>query len=99
MVESDVIDSPGPSPSEGRNELIKRVKGTSQRSSSVASQNRAAVKEEPADINRGVQAERAGHLTVGTDIFYKFPKGSKDVEGEGIHNIIKKVWQEKKPYV
>ncbi len=99
IVESDVIDSPGPSPSDGRAELMKRVKGTGQRSSSVASQNRATVKEEPVDANRGVQAERAGNLTVGIDVFYKFPKGSKEVEGEGIHGIIKKIWQEKKPCV
>ena len=99
IVESDVIESPGPSPSDARNEMMKRVKGTSQRSSSVASQSRAVVKEEPSDVSRGVQAERAGTLTVGTDVFYKFPKGSKELEGEGIHGIIKKVWQEKKPYV
>src|ERR1700761_7857453 len=40
-IDSDVVDSPGPSPGEGRAEVLKRVKGTSQRSSSTASQNRA----------------------------------------------------------
>ena len=100
IVESDVIvDSPGPSPNDGRPDVLKRVKGASQRSSSVASQSRAAAasKEDGAEINRGIQAERAGQLTVGTEVFYKFPRGAKEPEGEGIHGIIKKVWQEKKP--
>ncbi|KAI9871925.1 MAG: hypothetical protein M1823_008313, partial [Watsoniomyces obsoletus] len=43
IVESDVVvDSPGPSPSDGRPDILKRIKGTSQRSSSVASQSRVA---------------------------------------------------------
>ena len=99
IVESDVImDSPGPSPSDGRPDLLKRVKGASQRSSSVASQNRAvAVPKDEGELNRGFQAEKAGQLLVGTEVFYKFPKGSKEPEGEGIHVIIKKVYQDKKP--
>ena len=100
IVESDVItDSPGPSPSDVRPDM-KRVKGASQRSSSVASQNRAAiVLKEDTETNRGMIAEKAGQLTVGTEVFYKFPRGSKEPEGEGIHGIIRKVWQDKKPYV
>lgn len=99
IVESDVVvDSPGPSPSEGRPDLLKRVKGASQRSSSVASQNRAvAGPKDDGELNRGVQAEKAGQLVVGTEVFYKFPRGSKEPEGEGIHVIIKKVYQDKKP--
>lgn len=100
LVESDVIaDSPGPSPAEGRPDMLKRVKGTTQRSSSVASQSRAAAasKDEGAETNRGIQAEKAGQLTIGTEVFYKFPRGAKEPEGEGIHGIIKKVWQDKKP--
>ncbi len=99
IVESDVIvDSPGPSPSDGRPDLLKRVKGASQRSSSVASQNRAvAPPKDDGELNRGVQAEKAGQLVVGTEVFYKFPRGSKEPEGEGIHVIIKKVWPDKKP--
>ena len=100
IVESDVIaESPGPSPSDSRPDMLKRVKGAAQRSSSVASQSRAAAasKDDGVETNRGIQAERAGQLTVGTEVFYKFPRGAKEPEGEGIHGIIKKVWQDKKP--
>ena len=101
VVESDVIaDSPGPSPSDTRAEPshLKRLKGTSQRSSSTASQNRVPVsKDDAGETNRGLAAERAGQLTVGTEVFYKFPKGSKEPEGEGTHGFIKRVWQDKKP--
>ena len=96
IVESDVIESPGPSPSDSRSAL-GRVKGQAQRSSSVSSQNRVAVKEDPGEINRGVRAERDGHLVIGTDVFYKFPKGSKELEGEGIHAIIRKIFPDRKP--
>ncbi|RMZ76976.1 hypothetical protein DV738_g4583, partial [Chaetothyriales sp. CBS 135597] len=111
IVEPELVDSPGGgtngvgsaggghSPNEARNELMKRVKATnSQRSSSVASQTRATVKEESADGKSAVLAGgTAPHLAVGVEVFYKFPKGSKEVEGEGIHGIIKKVWHDKKP--
>lgn len=104
VVESDVIvESPGPSPGDGRLEMMKRVKGTSQRSSSTASQNRAAAataKDEGAEVHRGLQAEKAGQLIAGTEVFYKYPKDQQEQEeGVGIHGIIKKVWQEKKPWV
>lgn len=101
VVEVEVaIESPGPSPGDGRLEMMKRVKGTSQRSSSTASQNRAAAtaKDEAVDPHKGVQAERAGQLVAGTEVFYKYPKDQvEQEEGVGIHGIIKKVWQEKKP--
>ncbi|RMZ75396.1 hypothetical protein DV737_g5321, partial [Chaetothyriales sp. CBS 132003] len=100
IVEPEVVESPGAShsPSEVRNELMKRVKGTSQRSSSVASQTRATVKEESADGKLAAPASSATpQLAVGVDVFYKFPKGGKEVEGEGIHGFIKKVWHDKKP--
>ncbi|KEF55291.1 uncharacterized protein A1O9_08945 [Exophiala aquamarina CBS 119918] len=101
VVESDAaVESPGPSPGDGRLEMIKRVKGTSQRSSSTASQNRAAAsaKDDGVEIHRGVQAEKAGQLIAGTEVFYKYPKDQQEQEeGVGIHGIIKKVWQDKKP--
>ncbi|KIV97730.1 hypothetical protein B0A52_06126 [Exophiala mesophila] len=93
-------ESPGPSPGDGRLEMMKRVKGTSQRSSSTASQNRAAAsgKDDGVELHKGIQAERAGQLVAGTEVFYKYPKDQADQEeGVGIHGIIKKVWQEKKP--
>jgi hypothetical protein len=109
-IDSDVVDSPGPSPGEGRAEVLKRVKGTSQRSSSTASQNRApsAIREDGAETNPGLQAERNGQLIPGVDAFYKYPdlkvpKDSKDqkaqdeLEGVGIHVIIKKVLQDRRP--
>ncbi|KAL6248059.1 hypothetical protein RBB50_005407 [Rhinocladiella similis] len=101
VVESDVVvESPGPSPGDGRLEMMKRVKGATQRSSSTASQNRAAAatKDEGAEVHKGVQAERTGQLVAGTEVFYKYPKDQQEQEeGVGIHGIIKKVWQDKKP--
>ncbi|KIX97284.1 uncharacterized protein Z520_06736 [Fonsecaea multimorphosa CBS 102226] len=99
-VDSEAVESPGPSPGDGRLEMMKRVKGTSQRSSSTASVNRAAttVRDDGGETNKGLQAERAGTLVAGTEVFYKFPKDHQEQEeGVGIHCIIKKVWQDKKP--
>ena len=94
-------DSPGPSPSETRSDLLKRVKGTGQRSSSVGSARSGVTPriEEPPEANRGLAAEKAGLLIIGVEVFYKFPKGSGDDLGAGIQCIIKKVWHEKKPCV
>lgn len=100
IVESDVIsDSPGPSPSDSRIDVLKRGKIAAQRSSSVASQGRSGtvIKDETAETNRGLQAEKAGQLIVGAEVFYKFLKHSADDLGVGIQCVIKKVWQEKKP--
>ena len=83
---------------------MKRVKGTSQRSSSTASQNRAVagIRDDGADTNMGIQAERNGSLVPNTEVFYKYPdKDPKDQkapdEGVGIHVIIKRVLQDRKP--
>ncbi|KIW94870.1 uncharacterized protein Z519_04848 [Cladophialophora bantiana CBS 173.52] len=99
-VDSEAVDSPGPSPGDGRLEMMKRVKGTSQRSSSTASQSRAAsnVRDDGGETHKGLQAERAGQFVAGAEVFYKFPKDQQEQEeGVGIHGIIKKVWQDKKP--
>ncbi|KIW58536.1 hypothetical protein PV05_03046 [Exophiala xenobiotica] len=101
IVESDiVVESPGPSPGDGRLEMMKRVKGATQRSSSTASQNRAtsSTKDDGVEPHKGLQAEKAGQLVAGTEVFYKYPRDLQEQEeGVGIHGIIKKVWLEKKP--
>lgn len=96
-----VVESPGPSPSETRTDVLKRVKGTTQRSSSVASAARSAAPriDDGPDNNRGLIAEKAGQLVIGTEVFYKLPKGTPEEEGAGIQCIIKKIYHEKKPYV
>lgn len=98
-VDSDAVpDSPGPSPSEARSDVVKRLKASNQRSSSVGSRSGAGTRtEDSAETNKGVLAERAGQLVVGTEVFYKFPKGSGDDLGAGIQCIIKKVWHDKRP--
>src|SRR6201999_2236916 len=109
-IDSDAIDSPGPSPGDGRSELMKRVKGTSQRSSSTASQNRApsSIRDDAAETNVGLQAEKNGQLKPEVDAFYKYPdpkvlkdtkdqKAQDELEGVGIHVIIKKVLQDRRP--
>ncbi|KAK7896944.1 hypothetical protein LTR67_004832 [Exophiala xenobiotica] len=102
IVESDVVvESPGPSPGDGRLEMMKRVKGAAtQRSSSTASQTRApsSTKDEVVEPHKGVLAEKTGQLVAGTEVFYKYPRDLQEQEeGVGIHGIIKKVWLEKKP--
>jgi hypothetical protein len=92
ILESDLPTegSATPTATEPRVEIIKRTKGASQRSSSQASQNRtASVKES------SVETKLSETLTVGTEVFYKLQAGDKD-EGVGQHQIIKKVWQDKK---
>jgi hypothetical protein len=102
IVESDVVvESPGPSPGDGRLEMMKRVKGAAtQRSSSTASQTRApsSTKDDGVEPHKGLQAEKTGQLVAGTEVFYKYPRDLQEQEeGVGIHGIIKKVWLEKKP--
>lgn len=98
-----VADSPGPSPSESKKDGLKRVKGATQRSSSVPSSGARAGAGGKADddgaLHKGLRAERDGHFVVGAEVFYRHPKGALNVEGEGIQCIIKKVWPDKKPYV
>lgn len=91
ILESDVVvDSPVATPAEPRGDILKRVKGASQRSSSVASQSRAtSVKEE------APETKVPGMLQVGTEVFYKLQAADID-EGVGQHQIIKRVVQDKK---
>jgi len=92
------IESPGPSPSDARVDMLKRVKGAAQRSSSVVSQGRSstAPRDDGIEMHRGVLAERAGELATGIEVFYRFKPNSSE-EGAGIQGVIKKVWKEKKP--
>lgn len=97
ILESDIIDSPS-TPTEGRSDILKRVKGATQRSSSVASQNRATITKEEVPEPK---VEKAGPLPVGTEVFYKLQDSDKkdaddDDGGVGQHQIIKKIYQEKK---
>jgi SAGA-associated factor 29 len=98
-----VADSPGPSPSDSRKDGLKRVKGATQRSSSVPSSGARAgaggKSDDDGALHKGVRAERDGQFVVGAEVFYRHPKGALNVEGEGIQCIIKKVWLDKKPYV
>jgi hypothetical protein len=92
-------ESPGPSPNEPRVDLLKRTKGTGQRSSSVASSSRLAVApkiEDAVDPKRGVLAERPGQLVVGTEVAIKYPR-KKVYGGVGQHGFIKKIWYDKTP--
>ncbi len=95
-----VADSPGPSPSESRKDGLKRIKGATQRSSSVPSSARSgtgAKSDDDGVLHKGARAERDGQFVVGAEVFYRHPKGALNAEGEGIQCIIKKVWTDKKP--
>lgn len=49
------------------------------------------------ELHRGIQAEKNGQLTVGTEVFYKYSKSVADDVGVGIQCIIKKVHHDRKP--
>lgn len=93
------MDSPGPS--EGNK--LQRLKGSSQRSSSVGNSQRDLVTvkiEEGAEGNKGQIAERTGLLGVGAEVVYRHKKGSNQ-EGEGMQCVILSITGDgqKKKYV
>jgi SAGA-associated factor 29 len=77
---------------------LNRVKGSTQRSSSVSSSGHAresrdavSVKvEEGAEGVKGTVAERSGQFVVGAEVVYKH-RNKQGVEGEGIQCIIKSI--------
>lgn len=50
-------------------------------------------------LHKGILAERAGELKIGTEVFYKYSKSVNDEYGVGIQCIIKKIHQDRKPIV
>jgi SAGA-associated factor 29 len=78
---------------------LNRVKGSTQRSSSVSSSGHArdgrdavSVKiEEGAEGAKGTIAERSGQFVVGAEVVFKHNKNKQGVEGEGIQCIIKSI--------
>ena len=72
--------------------------------------NRDLFKEAPRDasgsgpdseqsLHKGILAEKAGELKVGTEVFYKYPKPPSDDVGIGIQCNIKRIHQDKKPVI
>ena len=59
--------------------------------------NTSATSETDRELHRGIQAEKAGTLAVGTEVFYKYNKTVPDDVGVGIQCIIKKIHQDRKP--
>lgn len=75
---------------------LNRVKGSTQRSSSVSSSGHArdavSVKvEEGAEGAKGTIAERSGQFVIGAEVVFKHNKNKQGVEGEGIQCIIKSI--------
>ncbi|KAL1980284.1 hypothetical protein VTN96DRAFT_4398 [Rasamsonia emersonii] len=75
---------------------LNRVKGSTQRSSSVSSahtrdgRDGVSVKvEEGAEGAKGTPAERSGQFFIGAEVVFKHNKNKQGVEGEGIQCIIK----------
>ncbi|KAK5944605.1 hypothetical protein PMZ80_003888 [Knufia obscura] len=59
----------------------------------------AAMSEADRDLHKGIQAERAGLLAIGTEVFYKYSKTVPDDVGVGIQCIIKKIHPDRKPII
>lgn len=51
------------------------------------------------ELHKGLQAEKAGTLHVGTEVFYKYSKTMFDDVGVGIQCIIKKIHTDRSPIV
>jgi SAGA-associated factor 29 len=95
--DGSAADSPGPSTAVVSDKL-NRLKGSTQRSTSVSStQPREAREGVAIKIEEGVEgtkstlAERTGQLVVGAEVVYKHNKKQQGVEGEGIQCIIKSI--------
>ena len=58
-----------------------------------------AMSEADRDLQKGLQAEQCGTLTVDAEVFYKYSKSVPDDVGVGIQCIIKKVHTDKKPII
>lgn len=59
----------------------------------------SAISESDNIHHRGILAERAGELKMGTEVFYKYSRTVHDEYGVGIQCIIKKIHLDKKPIV
>ncbi|KAH8698503.1 SGF29 tudor-like domain-containing protein [Talaromyces proteolyticus] len=95
---SEAENSAGRAVSLPKSNKLNRVKGSTQRSSSVSSAGHArdtrdsvSVKlEEGAEGAKGTVAERSGQFVIGAEVVYKH-KNKQGVEGEGIQCIIKSI--------
>lgn len=100
--ETAATDSPGPSPSDVRSsDQLRRVKGQSQRSSSVASQtprDGASRLEDGLDGSRSTAAERVKMLVLHAEVAYKQSKTTHDSDGERIHCTINGIRKDKGRY-
>ncbi|KAJ9655273.1 hypothetical protein H2198_005802 [Neophaeococcomyces mojaviensis] len=51
------------------------------------------------ELHKGLMAEKAGTLTVGTEVFYKYSRTPLDDVGVGIHCMIKKIHADRNPII
>jgi len=95
--DGSAADSPGPSTTVVSDKL-NRLKGSTQRSTSVSStqpretREAIAVKiEEGVEGTKGTLAERPGQFVIGAEVVFKHNKKQQGVEGEGIQCTIKSI--------
>jgi hypothetical protein len=98
--DGSAADSPGPSTAVVSDKL-NRLKGSTQRSTSVSStqarearearEGIAVKSEEGVEGTKSTLAERTGQLVVGAEVVFKHNKKQQGVEGEGIQCIIKSI--------
>lgn len=100
--ETAAVDSPVPTPSDIRSsDQLRRVKGQSQRSSSVASQtprDGSSRLDEGPDSSRNSFVERAKMLVLHAEVAYKQSKTTHDSDGERIHCTINGIRKDKGRY-
>lgn len=79
---------------------LNRIKGSTQRSSSVSSSGHAKDSRDSVSVKleegvegaaKGTIAERSGQFVVGAEVVFKHNKNRQGVEGEGIQCIIKSI--------
>lgn len=87
---SSVVSSRGPSG--GAPTSIKDA-------TAVAPSKESATSKTDQEMHKGLQAEKAGTLHVGTEVFYKYSKTFMDDVGVGIQCIIKKIHTDRNPIV
>jgi hypothetical protein len=97
--EAAALNPPVLSPSEARSsDQVRRIKGQSQRSSSVASQtprDGASRQDDVSDGSRSSVADRAKMLVLHAEVAYKQSKTTHDSDGERIHCTINGIRKDK----
>lgn len=85
--------------SQGRPPITAPISRESALANAAKEAPTAIISEAEQSHHKGIMAERAGELKMGTEVFYKYSRTVHDEYGIGIQCIIKKIHLDKKPIV